>query len=110
MARKNDPAPLPIKLDSTSNGEFLPIPLTATERRARRFAHERAGEAARKTGRSRRNFLASSCGAAATLLAFNQVQAWSGEGQGAFDLPAEAAFDAELAASRLEVHNPHAAP
>lgn len=102
MADKPDSAPLPIKLDSTSNGEFLPIPLTAKEQRARRYAFDQAAEAARRTGRSRREFLASSCGAAATLLAFNHVHASAGDGRGAFDLPAEAAFDPELAASRLE--------
>jgi hypothetical protein len=92
---------LPIKLDSTSNGEFLPIPLKPEERKLRRFALEQAMEAARRAGRSRRAFLASSCGAAATLLAFNQRSAWAGEPP-VFDLPADAAFDPELAASRLE--------
>jgi hypothetical protein len=92
---------LPIKLDSTSNGEFLPIPLNPEEQRLRRFAIERAMEAARRAGQSRRAFLASTCGAAATLLAFNQRSAWAGE-PAVFDLPADAAFDPELAASRLE--------
>jgi predicted TIM-barrel fold metal-dependent hydrolase len=104
MPGRNAPNRLPIKLDSTSNGEFAPIPLTPAERNARRFALEQASEAARRTGRSRREFLASSCGAAATLLAFNHAQAWGGDGSrgGVFDLPPEAAFDPEVAASRLE--------
>jgi hypothetical protein len=102
MAKNASPNRLPIKLDSTSNGEFVPIPLTPAEQRTRRYALEQAGEAARRTGRSRREFLASSCGAAATLLAFNHAQLWAGSKQGVFDLPAEAAFDPEVAASRLE--------
>lgn len=31
-------SPLPIKLDSTSNGEFVPIPFDGTNRRANRLA------------------------------------------------------------------------
>jgi predicted TIM-barrel fold metal-dependent hydrolase len=93
---------LPIKLDSTSNGEFMPIPLTAREREANRYALQQADTAARRTGHNRRDFLASSCGAAATLLAFNQAHAFSTGAEPAFDLPADAAFDPELAASKLQ--------
>lgn len=93
---------LPIKLDSTSNGEFLPIPLNERERRANRLALESAGHAARRTGRNRRDFLASTCGAAATLLAFNRAFALPGATESTFELPGEAAFDPELAAGKLE--------
>jgi len=112
MAKRNHPTlpiddrpldtRLPIKLDSTSNGEFIPIPLTSVEHKANRFALQQADAAARRTGRNRREFLASSCGAAATLLAFNQVHAFTSGGAPAFDLPADAAFDPELAASKLQ--------
>ena len=100
MNRDDRTPRLPIKLDSTSNGEFLPIPLSREEQRLRRFALEQTTEAARRTGQSRRAFLASTCGVATTLLAFNQRSAWAGESP-VFDLPADAAFDPELAASRL---------
>ena len=50
---------LPIKLDSTSNGEFAPVPLQPLHRHARRL------------GQTRRVFLFSTCGAATTLLAMN---------------------------------------
>ena len=93
---------LPIKLDSTSNGEYIPIPLNHTERSANTLALEKADEAARHTGKSRRQFLKSSCGAAATLLAFNQAHAFSGQVEGSFDLSGQAALDAELAAEKLE--------
>ena len=101
MQRDDRKPRLPIKLDSTSNGEFVPIPLIPEEQRLRRFALDQAFAAARRAGQSRRAFLASSCGAAATLLAFNQRSAWAGDPP-VFDLPADAAFDPELAASRLE--------
>ena len=72
---------LPIKLDSTSNGEFMPIPLSQREQQANRFALEQADAAARRTGRSRRDFLTSTCGAAATLLAFNHAFAATSRGE-----------------------------
>ena len=93
---------LPIKLDSTSNGEFMPIALTPNERQANKLALEQASAAARRTGQNRRAFLASSCGAAATLLAFNQAHAFASGAAPAFDLPADAAFDPQLAASKLQ--------
>jgi predicted TIM-barrel fold metal-dependent hydrolase len=104
MPTKTDPdsTALPIKLDSTSNGEFEPIPLSENEHRANRLALKQADAAARYTGRGRRQFLASSCGAAATLLAFNELHAWNGNPGGHFELPADAAFDPDLAASKLE--------
>jgi predicted TIM-barrel fold metal-dependent hydrolase len=101
MTDSNPELRLPVKLDSTSNGEFIPIPLTPTEYKANEEASRFTEFAAKRTGTGRRTFLASSCGAAATLLAFNKVNAWSGV-DGVFDLPGDAAFDPELAASKLE--------
>jgi len=101
MANRDD-LRLPIKLDSTSNGEFIPVPLTRRERDMNRLALEHADAAARRTGRSRRSFLRSSCGAATTLLAFNQAQAFQGNTAGVFAVPEEAAFDPDAAAEALE--------
>ena len=71
---------LPIKLDSTSNGEFEPIPLSATNRAANsKLAQEHVTVNARRTGLTRRGFLMSSCGAATTLLAFNRANAAAGQ-------------------------------
>ena len=92
---------LPIKLDSTSNGEFAPIPLETYLRRANALASERASDIARRLGLGRRQFLTSSCGAAATLLAFNEAHALGGKGGGYFDLSAEAALEPQLAAAEL---------
>ena len=88
---------LPIKLDSTSNGEFAPVPLDARNRAANRLAHERATENAKRRGLSRRRFLTSACGAASTLLAFNAANAAGGRTGGAFELHPEAALDDALA-------------
>ena len=85
---------LPIKLDSTSNGEFMPVPLSSANGAANRLAHEEATRNAKRLGFSRRQFLISSCGAASTLLAFNKAH---GVGAGFYDLAPEARFEEQLA-------------
>jgi predicted TIM-barrel fold metal-dependent hydrolase len=97
-----DGSRLPIKLDSTSNGEFEPIPLSAANRAANRLAHEQVSVNARRTGLSRRGFLLSACGVATTLLAFNRANAAAGQTGGFFDLPAQAGVDTQLAAASVE--------
>ncbi|MCK9564091.1 MAG: amidohydrolase [Bacteroidales bacterium] len=93
---------LPIKLDSTSNGEFAPVPLAPLHHRANRLALDRATDNARRTGRGRRDFLVSACGAASTLLAFNAAYAAAGPRGGFFELDPEAALDPQLAAASVE--------
>ena len=93
---------LPIKIDSTSNGEYEPIPISETNHKANKLAMERATENARHSGQSRRNFLISSCGAASTLLAFNQANAAAGKLGGWFDLHPEAALGTQIAATQLD--------
>jgi predicted TIM-barrel fold metal-dependent hydrolase len=85
---------LPIKIDTTSNGEFAPLPLSPRNRLANRLAHESASENAKRLGLNRRGFLVSACGAASTLLAFNRANASTG---GYFDIPRDAALDQQLA-------------
>ena len=92
---------LPIKLDATSNGEFVPIPLDATNRRANRLAQRWASENARRRGVDRRTFMVSACGAASTLLAFNAANAASGRTGGFFELEQVAAVDPTVALDRL---------
>ncbi len=93
---------LPIKLDSTSNGEFVPVPLSPANRRANRLAQEAASRNAKRLAMGRREFLLSSCGAASTLLAFNAANAAAGRSGGFFDLPAVAATEPAAAAATLE--------
>ena len=80
---------LPIKLDTTSNGEFAPVPLWPANLEANRLAHEAAATNAKRLGCSKRAFLTSACGAASTLLAFNAANAAAGRTGGFFDLPRE---------------------
>lgn len=94
-------ARLPIKLDATSNGEFAPIPLDDSLKRANALASEWAGSFARRLNRSRREFLISSGGAAATLLAFNAAHAAAGRTGGFFEVSREAPFEPQLAAAEL---------
>jgi uncharacterized protein len=89
---------LPIKLDSTSNGEFAPVPLWPANLEANRLAHEAAAENSKRLGVSKRSFLTSATGAASTLLAFNAAAGRTG---GFFDLPDEAALDLQLARAQV---------
>jgi hypothetical protein len=84
---------LPIKLDTTSNGEFVPVPLSSANREANRLAHASAERNARRLNLSKRRFLVSACGAASTLLSFNAANAAAGRAGGFFELPAEAALE-----------------
>ena len=93
---------LPIKLDSTSNGEFMPVPLDDTNRRANRLAQEWTGENAKRRGVDRRTFLVSACGAASTLLAFNAANAAAGRTGSFFKIDPLAALDPEVAAAQLD--------
>ena len=103
MASHFDPegTRLPIKLDSTSNGEFAPVPLDAANRLANRLAQERASENARRRGLDRRSFMVSACGAASTLLAFNAANAAAERTGGFFELEEIAAVDPDAALEAL---------
>jgi predicted TIM-barrel fold metal-dependent hydrolase len=92
---------LPIKLDTTSNGEFAPVALSPANSAANQLAHEAATQNAKRLGLGRRDFLVSACGAAASLLAFNTANASAGKRGGFFDLEAEAALEPQLAQAKL---------
>jgi len=93
---------LPVKLDSTTNGEFEPTPLAPRNQIANRIAQEWASTNAKRSGKSRRDFLVSSCGVASTLLAINAVNAAAGKTGGRYAIDSDAAVDAELANSALK--------
>ena len=88
---------LPIKLDTTTNGEFAPAPLSPMAEAANRHAHEKVSDAARKLGVSRRAYLISTCGAATTLAAMNDVFAAADATGGACDIPKEGPLEEEAA-------------
>jgi hypothetical protein len=92
---------LPVKLDSTCNGEFAPVPLSDAARRARAEAQQAASDAARRLGLSRRQYLVSLAGAAGTLAAFDRAFAAAGLRGGRYAVPKEAPFEAAAAASVL---------
>ncbi|ODT85910.1 amidohydrolase family protein [Phenylobacterium sp. SCN 70-31] len=92
---------LPIKLDSTSNGEFAPIPLDRSEIYANHLASERAEGFAKRLGVGRRTFLTSACGAASTLAAFNAAHAAAGRTGGYFEVADAAALEPQLAQAQL---------
>ncbi len=103
MRYKNDPtgSRLPIKVDATSNGEFSPRPLSPMSEGGNRLAHDWAARNARRLGLSRREFLVSACGAASTLLAFNEVHALTGKTAGFYEIDPEAAVDDAVAVKAL---------
>jgi predicted TIM-barrel fold metal-dependent hydrolase len=92
---------LPVKLDSTSNGEFAPVPLAATARHARAEAMDAATKAARRLGLPRRRYLISLLGAAGTLAAYDRAFAAAGFRGGRYVLPKEAPYELAAAASAL---------
>jgi len=104
MSSQYDPegSRLPIKLDSTTNGEFAPIPLSEINRRANKLAHSEANRNAKRLGLKRRDFLVSSCGAASSLLSINSANAAAGRSGGFFDLNKLAALEPEIAEDQLQ--------
>ena len=93
---------LPIKLDSTTNGEFAPIPLEPVHHRARALAFAAADCNARRLNLPRRAFLASACGAATALIAMNAAYAAAGRRGGAYELPDESQLEMQVARSTLD--------
>lgn len=103
MRYRHDPegTRLPIKLDTTSNGEFMPVPLEAYHEQAIALAHTQVSENARRTDVSRRGFMVSACGAATALAAFNQAHASQGRAGGYYALEKDAQFDVAAAEATL---------
>lgn len=89
---------LPIRIDGTSNGEFLPQKLTPAQELTNRLAHDAASENAKRLGLGRRAFLVSSAGAATTLAACNAANPGAG---GRYVLDASAPLDQAAAANTL---------
>ena len=92
---------LPIKVDGSGSDEHEPMILTRGERAANALAHEYADKCSRKLGKSRRDFLKSACGAAATLLAFNAAWTAMGARGGRFAVPEAAAMEIAAAEAAL---------
>jgi len=104
MTFQHDPdgTRLPIKLDTTSNGEFVPVPLEPMHHHANHLAQEAAGVNAKRLGIDRRSFLVSACGVASSLIGMNQAYAAQGPRGGFFELDKSAALDLQLARSSVD--------
>jgi predicted TIM-barrel fold metal-dependent hydrolase len=98
---RHDPegARLPVKIDTTSNGEFAPIPLQTFEELALAAAQRAAGENAARRGESRRDYMVSASAVASTLLALNDSAKARGRTGGFYDLAPETALDEAAAAA-----------
>ncbi len=90
---------LPFSFDPVSNGEFCPPPKSARDGEAERRVHRIAERNARRTGVSRRTFLAGSCGIAATLSTINEV--WGARG-GRYAIGPDMLLEPEAAAQAVE--------
>lgn len=99
--RDPDGARLPIKIDTTSNGEFSPVALEKRNIVGNALAHSHATQNAKRLGKDRRAFMISACGAASSLLAINEANAMAKKTGGSFDLPREAALDDDAALEAL---------
>ena len=66
-------APTPIPTQIVSNGEYLPPPQSATQKKVEARINELADVNGKHLGLSRRQFLLTSCGMAAAFLAMNDV-------------------------------------
>src|SRR5688500_13355956 len=84
---------LPIKVDTTTNGEFAPIPLDTAATKARHAAAEAVAAASKRLSMPRRAFLVTAMGAAATLGAMSRAFAAAGARGGTFDVPPESAHE-----------------
>ena len=94
--RDDEGVRLPVRIDSTSNGEFAPRPLTKRALLANTLVHAEASDTARRLAISRREFLMSACGAASSLLAINRAHADTRPG-GTFEVDPVAALEPEAA-------------
>ena len=93
---------LPIKLDSTSNGEFEPVALPAAALEARRLAQQQVDDAARRARAVAAPLRRFACSARRPRSrAFNRAFAAAGQRGGQYALPREAPF--ELAAAEAAV-------
>ncbi|WP_088330573.1 amidohydrolase family protein [Lacimicrobium sp. SS2-24] len=92
---------LPIKMDTTSNGEFVPPRLSQREKHINQLADQQIDLGAHRLGLDRRTFMLSTCAAATTLLCANKVNAAAGLTGGFYQLSGEAAMETEPADAAL---------
>ena len=72
-ADQGDTRRMPIPTQMVSNGEYMPHPQTEKQKRVEQRIEELAADASKRVGMTRRQFLASAGGMAASFLAMNEV-------------------------------------
>jgi uncharacterized protein len=96
----------PIPFRTGSNGEFVPRPETAQDRRAEAMYRALVDDRSRKLGVSRRDFIHSASGTAAALLVINQVYGCGGKRSkgedGRYAVDEESTLDEGKACEELE--------
>jgi predicted TIM-barrel fold metal-dependent hydrolase len=90
-------AATPIPVQIVSNGEYLPPPQSAIQKRVERRILELADVNGKRLGLSRRQFMQTSCGMATAFLAMNEVY-----GSGVFQVDAAEAHEPELMQARAQ--------
>ncbi|HJZ84074.1 MAG TPA: amidohydrolase family protein [Polyangia bacterium] len=98
---RDDEPSSPIPFWTGSNGEYDPPPPSGRDRRAAALLRRLSTEQARRLGVSRRQFLESSCGAAAALLVINQVYGCGSDNGGHYNVDASMTSDSAAACDRL---------
>jgi hypothetical protein len=98
---RDDHGQLPITIDATSHGAFLPIPIGRTVAQAKALAAARITANARRLNLSRRTFLTSLSGVATTLLTLHHAFAARSNTGGYFQVTPEAAYDLAAAQESL---------
>jgi uncharacterized protein len=73
VAGAEESAATPIPTQIVSNGEFLPPPQSATQKRVEQRINELADVNGQRLGLSRRQFMQTGCGMAAAFLAMNEI-------------------------------------
>src|SRR5262245_22463210 len=92
---------LPIKLDTTSNGECAHVQLSAANRAGNPLPHEAGGHNAQRLEGGRREFLVAACSTACGLLACAPANAATCKRDAFFESEAEAALEPQLTQARL---------
>src|SRR5258706_13075245 len=91
-------AATPIPTQIVSNGEYLPPPQSATQKRVEARINELADENGKRLGLSRRQFMRTSCGMAAAFLAMNEIYG------PVFRVEAAEQHDPEMTLARAQSH------
>jgi predicted TIM-barrel fold metal-dependent hydrolase len=105
-AEEHRPPPLPFLPGEVSNGEFLPRPPSARDRRIAAEGLARASDAAGRLGIDRRRFLQSAGGMAAMLGAVNLVACSGGERPAARRAPSSTTTRPSTTAGTFTVPDP----